>query len=61
MDLICQYVMISINFAPLVSNVFDIPLCNILYIILILKDSFQNLIIKYKFIVLIVNIKIDLN
>ncbi len=51
----------SINSAPPVTNVFHVPLCDMLCAILIFKGGFQDLTIKYKSIVLIADIRTDLS
>lgn len=51
----------NINFIFPIINIFYVLLCDILYTISIFKNSFQNFTIKYKFIILIANIRIDLS
>lgn len=51
----------SINLTLFVANVFYILLYDILYIIPTFKRDFQDFTIKYKSIILINNIKIDLS
>lgn len=58
-NLICQYVIMSFNFACPTANIFRILLCNILCTISIFKYGFENLIIKWKFMIFITNIGIS--
>lgn len=51
----------NVNDSPSVANVFYIRHCDVLHAILILKEGFENLTIKRKSMVLIANIRTDLN